>query len=107
MSRDDLQSFIKAIQEDDVLRERLGKINDYHELAAIAKEAGFPITVEDLQLDKSEISDEDLDGVAGAGSPWSEFSPSQLGKEIADAMAEIRRTMEEGSIGDLINPNPF
>ena len=77
MSEEQLKVFWEAIQADTGLRQKLQGVTEPDAVAAIAKEAGFMITTEELQRAQAEISEEDLGGVAGAGdlrgrvgSPW-------------------------------------
>ena len=51
----------------------VGFAADANAVAAIAKEAGFSISADDLKNAQSEISDEELEGVAGGGQDPQEF----------------------------------
>ena len=63
MSEEQLKAFIAKVQTDTSLQEKL-KAEDADPVA-IAKEAGFIISADDLTKAQSELSDEELEGVAG------------------------------------------
>ena len=71
MSEEQLKAFLEAVKADAGLQEKLNAVADSDDaVVAIAKEAGFVISADLLQgfpgLER-EISEEDLDGVAGGG----------------------------------------
>ena len=68
MSEEQLKSFWEAIQADPSLQEKLKASTDADAIATIAKEAGFEISAEEIKRAQSELSDEQLDGVAGGRS---------------------------------------
>ncbi len=75
MSEEQLKAFLEKVKTDTSLQEKLKAAADADAALAIAKEAGFVITTEDIQSMKSattELSDDELEGVAGGGdsSPW-------------------------------------
>ena len=65
MSEEQLKAFLEAVKADAGLQEKLKAAADAKAVAAIAKEAGFSISTDDLAKAQSELSEEDLDGVAG------------------------------------------
>ena len=65
MSEEQLKAFWEAIQTDPSLQEKLRASTDADSIASIAKEAGFEISAEEIKRAQSELSDEQLDGVAG------------------------------------------
>ena len=70
MSEEQLKAFLDAVKADAGLQEKLNAAAD---VVAIAKEAGFMISADELQraqaIQGKELSDEQLEGVAGgAGS---------------------------------------
>ena len=71
MSVDALQAFLQAVRTDDVLQATLKAAADLDAVVAIAKEAGYAISAEELQKAQAELSDEELAGLAG-GATWSE-----------------------------------
>ena len=68
MSEEQLKAFIEKVKADTSLQEKLKAAADANAVAAIAKEAGFSISADDINKAQSELSDEELaEGVAGAG----------------------------------------
>ena len=65
MSEEQLKAFLEKVKADTNLQEKLKAAADANTVAAIAKEAGFSISADDLKNAQSEISDEELEGVAG------------------------------------------
>ena len=63
MSEEQLKAFIAKVQEDSSLQEQLKA--EGADPVAIAKAAGFTIKLQDLHAAASELSDEDLEAVAG------------------------------------------
>ena len=70
MSEEQLKAFIEKVQGDTSLQEKLKAAADTNAVSAIAKEAGFMISADDLKKDQAiEISEEELEGVAGGVYP--------------------------------------
>ena len=67
MSEQQLKAFLEKVKGDTSLQEKLKAAVDADAVTAIAKEAGFSISAEDLTKDQYELSDEELEGVAGGG----------------------------------------
>ena len=67
MSEEQLKAFIEKVQGDDSLQAKLKAAADSDAVVTIAKEAGFSISADDLTKAQSEISEEELEGVAGGG----------------------------------------
>ena len=67
MSEEQLKAFLVKVKGDTSLQEKLKAAANADAVAAIAKEAGFSISADDLTMKKaqSEISEEELEGVAG------------------------------------------
>ena len=66
MSEEQLKAFLEKVKADTSLQEKLKAAADANAVAAIAKEAGFSISADDLTTKaQSELSDEELEGVAG------------------------------------------
>ena len=65
MSEEQLKAFLEKLQGDTRLQEKLKAATDANAVAEIAKEAGFSISADDLKKAQSELSDEELEGVAG------------------------------------------
>jgi len=68
MSEDQLKAFLEAVKEDSGLQEKLNAATDVDAVVEIAKDAGFMISAEELQRSQAEISEEELEGVAGGTS---------------------------------------
>ena len=67
MSEEQLKAFLAKVKADTSLQEKLKTAADANAVAEIAKDAGFMISVDDLTKAQSEISEEELEGVAGGG----------------------------------------
>ena len=65
MSEEQLKAFQEKVRVDTSLQEKLKAAVDADAVTAIAKEAGFSISADDLKNAQSELSDEELEGVAG------------------------------------------
>ncbi|QBE69385.1 hypothetical protein SynWH8101_1803 [Synechococcus sp. WH 8101] len=65
MSEDQLIAFLEAVKADAGLQERLKIAKDADAVVAIAQAAGFVISANDLMKAQAELSDEELEGVAG------------------------------------------
>ena len=65
MSEEQLKAFLEKVKGDSSLQEKLNGAADTGAVAWIAKEAGFSISADDLKKAQSEISEEELEGVAG------------------------------------------
>ena len=60
MSEEQLKAFMEAVKADAGLQEKLNAAADVDAVVAIAKEAGFLISAEELQRSQAEISEEEL-----------------------------------------------
>ena len=65
MSEEQLKAFLEKVKGDTSLQEKLKAAADSDAVLAIAKEAGFSVSVDDLKNAQSEVSEEELEGVAG------------------------------------------
>jgi predicted ribosomally synthesized peptide with nif11-like leader len=65
MSEEQLKAFMEAVGADAVLQEKLNASVDADAVVAIANEAGFVISAEELQRAQEEVSEDELEGVAG------------------------------------------
>ena len=63
MSEEQLKAFIAKVQADASLQQQLKA--EGADVVAIAKAAGFSISTEDLKEHRQDLSEEDLEGVAG------------------------------------------
>ena len=71
MADDQFKAFLEAVEADAALQEKVQtEANRYADaVVAIAKEAGFGITADDVKRAQLEISEDDLEGVAGGTIP--------------------------------------
>ena len=69
MSEEQLKAFLEKVKDDSSLQEKLKAAADANAVAAIAKEAGFSISADDLTKAQSELSEDDLESVAGGVIP--------------------------------------
>ena len=67
MSEEQLKAFLEKVKGDTTLQKRLKAAADSDAVLAIAKEAGFNVSADDLKNAQSEISDEELERTAGSG----------------------------------------
>jgi predicted ribosomally synthesized peptide with nif11-like leader len=65
MSEEQLKEFLEKVKADTSLQEKLKAAADTGAALAIAKEAGFSISADDLKNAQSEVSEEELENVAG------------------------------------------
>ena len=76
MSEEKLKSFLEKVKTDTSLQEKLKAASDADAVVAIVKDAGIAITAEEIQSMQSatmELSDEEIEGVAGGG-VYTEFT---------------------------------
>ena len=69
MSEEQLKAFLEKVKGDISLREKLKAAADSDAALAIAKDAGFSISADDLKNAQSEISDAELEAAAGGLNP--------------------------------------
>jgi predicted ribosomally synthesized peptide with nif11-like leader len=65
MSEEQLKAFLDAVKADQGLQQKLKAATDPDEAAAVAKAAGFAIAAGDFKILQAEISDQELEGLAG------------------------------------------
>ena len=65
MSEEQLKAFLEKVKGDTSLQEKLKAAADAEAVVVIAKEVGFSISADDLKNAQSELSDQELKGVAG------------------------------------------
>lgn len=69
MSEAQLKAFLEAVKADAGLQEKLKAASDTDAVVAIAKEAGFTISADNLKQAQAEnlleVSEDELEGVAG------------------------------------------
>ena len=74
MSEEQLKAFLEAVKADASLQEKLNAAVDADAVVAIAKSAGFLISAEELMRTESEISEDELEWVAGGRKPTNFFA---------------------------------
>ena len=74
MSEEQLKAFLEAVKADAELQEKLKAAADADAVVAIAKAAGFPVSAVELQRAQAELSDEELEGVAGGKAALMNFT---------------------------------
>ena len=68
MSEEQLQAFLEKVKGDASLQEKLKAASSPDDVAAVAKEAGFDISSDEISNAQSvELSEQELEGVSGAG----------------------------------------
>ena len=70
MSEEQLKAFLEKVQNDTSLQEKLKAAGDADAVVVIAKAAGFMISAEDLTKAQTELSEQELESVAGGISTW-------------------------------------
>jgi len=65
MSEEQLKAFLEKVKADTSLQDRLKAAADSDAVLAIAKEAGFSISADDLKKATAEIEDAELEAAAG------------------------------------------
>ena len=65
MSRDQLNAFLEKVKADTTLQDKLKEAADVDTVVSIVEEVDFSISGDDLKNAQSELSDEELEGVAG------------------------------------------
>ena len=69
MSEEQLKAFLEKVKGDTSLQEKLKAASDADAVVAIAKAAGFMISADALKKAQTEVSEEELEGVAGGFIP--------------------------------------
>ena len=69
MSEEQLKAFLEKVKGDTSLQEKLKAAGDSDAVLAIAKDAGFSVSADDLKNAQSEISDAELEAAAGGLNP--------------------------------------
>ena len=70
MSEEQLKAFLEKVKADSSLQEKLKAATDADAILAIAKEAGFVISAVDLKKAQAEVSEDELENVAGGINTW-------------------------------------
>ena len=67
MSEEQLKAFLEKVQDDTNLQEKLKAAADSDEVIAIAKEAGFMFSADELTKAQSELAEDELESASGGG----------------------------------------
>ena len=67
MSLESARSFFHYVQDDTELERRLSQCQNAEEKISLAASQGFDFTVEEARQIREELSDEDLEALAGGG----------------------------------------
>ena len=70
MSEEQLKGFLKKVQSDPELKQKLEVATSLDDLVETAKAAGFIIVEDDLKKLESEVSVEELEAAAGGDGGW-------------------------------------
>ena len=70
MSEEQLKAFLEAVKADAGLQEKLKAAKNVDAVVEIAKAAGFAISADEIQKSQAEISEEELESVAGGGNDF-------------------------------------
>ena len=65
MSEEQLKAFLEKVQGDTSLQEKLKAADDIETVLAIANEAGFKISTDDLKKSQPDLSEEEAERVVG------------------------------------------
>ena len=76
MSEEQLKAFLEKVKGDTTLQEQLKAAADTDAVLAIAKEAGFSVSVDDLKKTRIELNAEELESEFVAGGTGFAFCPS-------------------------------
>jgi predicted ribosomally synthesized peptide with nif11-like leader len=78
MSEEQLKAFLEAVRADAGLQEKLKAAADADAVVAIAQAAGFVISANDLKKAQAELSDEELERVAGGTYTWDPIEDARM-----------------------------
>ena len=67
MSEEQFKAFLDVVKADLRLQEELKAAGDADAVVAIAKAAGFVISADELKNAQAEVSEEELEAIAGGG----------------------------------------
>ena len=76
MSEEQLKAFLEAVKADAGLQEQLKAAGDADAVVAIAKAAGFVVSAEELKRAQAEVSEEELEAVAGGATKLGMLGPT-------------------------------
>ena len=67
MSEEQLKAFLEAVKSNESHQERLKAAGDIDAVVKIAEEAGFTISSDELKVAQSNLSELELEAIAGGG----------------------------------------
>ena len=77
MSEEHLKAFLEKVKGDTSLQEKLKAADNANAVAAIAKEAGFSISADDL-IEKKELTEEELEAMSGGEYTGNDTGPTNM-----------------------------
>ena len=75
MSEEQLKAFIAKAKDDQSIQEKLKAAKSPEEVIGIAKENAYEFTTDELKNTKIELSEDELEGVAGGGCLLETWNP--------------------------------
>ncbi len=113
MSKENLEQFMNQIADSEELQAKIGEEIDAEALIALGAECGCEFTAEELQ-ESAELSDEELDGVAGGGrmgvGGWFRYDDNGDGRSTGvryikarDKVENRHHGMKPGEVGGFDN----
>ena len=96
MSKENLEQFIQKVTSSEELQTRIGDEMDADSLIALGAEHGCEFTAEDL-AENAELSDEELDSVAGGGR-----EERQLARWLKRMVRAARKADQIGTDGRIL-----
>jgi predicted ribosomally synthesized peptide with nif11-like leader len=75
MSEEQLKAFLEQVKDDTSLQEKIKAASNPDTVVSIAKQEGFSISADDLKKVRSELSEQELERVAGSGccNSWNSY----------------------------------
>ena len=105
MSTERVSQFFLAVSSDSALKEKLAAATDSVNFVKIAEESGYSFTLEDLQAhlaqhNNGELSEEELEAVAGGASGGRNSSPTQsVANSNIDVTAILQSSVSGAEVG--------
>ncbi len=65
MSLESAKAFVERMKTDEDFRKKVNECKDNEDRMSFVKQAGYNFTVEDIELVKAELTEDELGGVAG------------------------------------------
>ena len=99
MSEEQLKAFLEKVKTDTSLQEKLKAAADADDVVSIAKEVGFTISSDDLTKAQYELSDQELEDIAGGYDITHQTCNRTCGTAVCDC--------PPGSCGKKVKPFTF